>query len=188
MSKETFVEYVVYKGEKASGSVVIKSEKPNSPFRVFVYTKGTKYRVGSGINVNQARFLIRNHADLFRLEKVKVEGRELVSKSLEEVISQLKAEIECSPESLLGNLIEASMDLLGFSSQKDLESDRVEKLLKTLPNIYKDSMDMNSLKSIFLSMARSIQTPEKVVEKVTETVEETEEESSTKRLLKRRKE
>lgn len=156
MSEKAYIEYVIYKGEKPNGSVVVKSERPNSPFRVFSYTKGVKYRVGVGINPNQAKFLTRNHSDLFLLERQEMNGVDLVYKELEEIIPRFKREFGNDPAVTLRCVLEACMGLMNIDYNKSETGSILKVILGQMVSSYQKEIDPRKLKDIFKEVSDSI--------------------------------
>lgn len=138
MSKEekSFVDFVIYKGEKKNGTIVIKNEKPNSLLRIFSYEKGKKYRVGTDIHTKQAQFLTRNHNDLFRLEQIEVKGTDLILTDLELIIPRFQREINKPIEITFRHICEASLKLLGVDLNLDNPVSCMEKMVNILEKGY----------------------------------------------------
>ncbi len=184
MSKTTFVEYLVYKGEKSSGIVVIKTEKGNSKYRTFTYHKKGKYRVGVNITEKQALFLRRNHADLFMMEKTEVQGMDLILKDLEEIVPRFQLELDKSPHTALRYIIEASMVLLGIFHGDEDSNAFLQALLENVSNGYREELGNVKTKELFTKVTESI--PDEIEEEISKGKPVQELNAKSKTSLKRR--
>lgn len=184
MSKTTFVDYLIYKGEKKTGMIVIKTEKGNSKFRTFTYVKGVKYRVGVNVTEKQALFLRRNHSDLFVMEKIEVQGMDLILKDLEEIVPRFHSELDKSADTTLRYINEASMVLLGIFHGNEDSDAFLQRLLHCISNGYREEIGNVRTKEIFTGIASEI--PDKIEQEISKAKPVQELNTEPRTLLKRR--
>jgi len=190
MSKVTEVEYLVYKGEKPNGTVVIKSEKPGTSLRIFSYTKGKKYRIGSDVHPRQVQFLTRNHRDLFRVEKVQVKGTELIQSDLESVIPRFLTEVGEDKVKAFRFASEACMFLLGISFDKNDPLSSFEALVVNAIQTYKDDLTVEKMSQILereVTFLHKMEDSPKAKIDQDESEEKFSKSSTEKKVLRRRK-
>jgi len=188
--EKVFVDYVVYKGEKATGTLVIKSEKANSPLRVFTYGPKKKYRVGTDIHPRQAQFLTRNHNDLFRLEKIEVKGLDLILADLEGIIPRFQKELGKSAEITFRYISQAVLILLGVPFNKDDPEECLKVSLEILLKGYPDVKNVleKAQKETKIKEQKEEEPKEEKVLKQEENISEQEEEiGDSKKIIRRRK-
>jgi len=109
------VNYLVYKGNKKEGSLVVKVVHANSPFRNLKYQEGMKLKIGVEIPESVAEFLAGDYKDLFKVESEEVSVSDIFREELLNLIDN------CEEQLALEEIEELMTDILeekGFVKEK----------------------------------------------------------------------
>ncbi len=146
------IQFLKYMGENKNGTIVIKSIKSsNKELRMFTYSRGMRKRIGEGdeVHPDQAKFLKRNHSDLFRIEEVEVSDVELFKASMAKAVSKFQKETGKPTGSIVRSINEATVSLLGVDTVSDDPRQMLEVILNRLLDGYSEDLDNNVLSETF---------------------------------------
>ncbi len=146
------IQYLKYMGENKHGTIVIKSIKSSDKeLRMFTYSRGMRKRIGEGdeVHPDQAKFLKRNHSDLFRIEEVEVSDVELFKASMAKAVSKFQKETGKPTGSIVRSINEAAVSLLGVDTVSDDPRQMLEVILNRILDGYSEDLDNNVLSETF---------------------------------------
>lgn len=82
------VKYLIYKGNRESGTLIVKQMPANSPFRALNYTAGMKKEIGIDIPAKVADMIVGSYKTLFGYETIVLDDKDSLLREFSQMIQR----------------------------------------------------------------------------------------------------
>jgi len=159
-------QYLVYKGTRDEGTLIVKRAYAASPERFLKYHLGMRLHVGTDVSEQVAKWVSNDHKDLFQIETVPIDASSWLSMAFNDLVVEVRKDLSHQQIiDIVGNVLskdksnaittanadlakeEQTPDESGVSTSSESESSEKTAAKKAAPKKARKSKSKKSTKS-----------------------------------------